>query len=110
LPARSYLYAPGHLSERLENAFAHGADVGVFDLEDGVPPEQREEARAHVAEALRRRSAWVRINPAGTPEAEADLEAIGGPSGGRKGEVCRQRLPRRRAGQALRRRPGGVPG
>ena len=73
---RSYLYAPGHLPEQLEGAFGHGADVVVFDLEDGVPADRRDEARANVAEALRRRVAWVRISPAGADDAEADLAAI----------------------------------
>ena len=49
---RSFLYAPGHLPERLEEAFAHGADAVVYDLEDGVPAELRDEARANVVEAL----------------------------------------------------------
>ena len=69
---RSFLYAPGHLPERLEEAFAHGADAVVYDLEDGVPAELRDEARANVVEALGRRPAWVRIAGA------ADLAAVAG--------------------------------
>jgi citrate lyase subunit beta/citryl-CoA lyase len=76
VPARSYLYAPGHLPERLEDAFRHGADVVVFDLEDGVPPAHREEARANVVDALRRRPAWVRI------AADEDLDAVAGLAAG----------------------------
>jgi citrate lyase subunit beta/citryl-CoA lyase len=76
VPARSYLYAPGHLPERLEEAFAHGADVVVFDLEDGVPLPLREEARANVVDALRRRPAWVRI------AGEEDLDAVAGVAAG----------------------------
>jgi citrate lyase subunit beta/citryl-CoA lyase len=81
-PKRSYLYAPGHDSARLETAFDHGADVVVFDLEDGVPPARRDYARALVVEALRGRPAWVRINPAGTADAEDDLAAIQGLAAG----------------------------
>jgi citrate lyase subunit beta / citryl-CoA lyase len=73
---RSYLYAPGHEPARLETAFDHGADVAIFDLEDGVPPDLKDAARRLVAVALQTRPAWVRINPAGTPEAEDDLEAV----------------------------------
>ena len=29
---RSFLYAPGHLPDRLEEVFAHGADAVVYDL------------------------------------------------------------------------------
>jgi citrate lyase subunit beta / citryl-CoA lyase len=70
MPLRSFLYAPGHDPQRLEDAFRHGADAVVFDLEDGVPRERRDEARANVVDALRRRPAWVRI------AGEEDLEAV----------------------------------
>jgi citrate lyase subunit beta/citryl-CoA lyase len=68
---RSYLYAPGHLPKRLEDVFRHGADAVVFDLEDGVPPEYRDEARRYVVRALDRARAWVRIAD------DADLAAVG---------------------------------
>ena len=64
---------PATIRERLETAFDHGADVVVFDLEDGVPPDRKDEARELVAGALRTRPAWVRVNPAGTAASEADL-------------------------------------
>ena len=80
--SRSYLYAPGHDPERLETAFDHGADVVVFDLEDGVPPDRKGDARELVAAALRARPAWVRVNPAGSVAAEADLDAVRGLAAG----------------------------
>ena len=79
---RSYLYAPGHDPRRLETAFDHGADVVVFDLEDGVPPDQKDEARELVAGVLRTRPALVRVNPAGTAASEADLAAVRGLAAG----------------------------
>jgi citrate lyase subunit beta / citryl-CoA lyase len=79
---RSYLYAPGHDPRRLETAFDHGADVVVFDLEDGVPPDRKDEARELVAGALRKGPAWVRINPVGTAASEADLAAVRGLAAG----------------------------
>ena len=79
---RSYLYAPGHDAERLATAFDHGADVVVFDLEAGVPRDGRDAARGLVADALRGRPAWVRINPAGTADGEVDLEAVAGLAAG----------------------------
>jgi citrate lyase subunit beta/citryl-CoA lyase len=82
LTSRSYLYAPGHDPERLETAFDHGADVVVFDLEDGVPSDRKEEARERVAAALRARPAWVRVNPAGTVASKADLGAVRGLAAG----------------------------
>jgi citrate lyase subunit beta/citryl-CoA lyase len=81
-PGRSYLYASGHEPERLRTAFDHGADVVVFDLEDGVPPDVKDEARSLIVAALRARPAWVRINPAGTPAAEADVESVRGLAAG----------------------------
>ena len=79
---RSYLYVAGHDSSGLEQAFEHGADAVVLDLEDGVPPERRPEARELVAAVLRSRQAWVRINPAGSADAVLDLEAVGLPAAG----------------------------
>jgi citrate lyase subunit beta/citryl-CoA lyase len=87
---RSFLYAPGHDIERMEDAFRHGADAVVFDLEDSVPAERREEARANVVEALRRRPAWVRIKD------EDDLAAVAGLAAG-------IRLPKLRAPAEARR-------
>jgi citrate lyase beta subunit len=81
-PSRSYLYAPGHDPERLETVFDHGADVVVFDLEDGVPPDRKDEARELAAAALCARPAWVRVNPVGTAEVEADLDAVRGLAAG----------------------------
>ena len=82
LTPRSYLYAPGHDPDRLETAFGHGADIVVFDLEDGVPPDRKGEARERVAAALCARPAWVRVNPAGTAASEADLEVVRGLAAG----------------------------
>jgi citrate lyase subunit beta / citryl-CoA lyase len=74
--ARSYLYAPGDDPARIQAAFRQGADVVVLDLEDGVAPARRRQARRIVGDALSRRRAWVRINPARTADAEDDLEAV----------------------------------
>ena len=74
----------------MEDAFRYGADAVVFDLEDGVPAERREEARANVVEALRRRPAWVRIKD------EDDLAAVAGLAAG-------IRLPKVRSPEEARR-------
>jgi citrate lyase subunit beta/citryl-CoA lyase len=75
---RSYLFAPGHNEKLLQRVFDAGADAVMLDLEDAVPPPAKEQARAMVAEALRHRAAWVRINAVDTETAVADLEAVGG--------------------------------
>ncbi len=77
---RSLLYVPASSEAMLSKAGSRGADVLIVDLEDGVLPEAKHEARARLlagfpaldfggAEAL------VRINTPGTPWAEADARA-----------------------------------
>lgn len=75
-PPRSWLYAPGHSEKLLERVFEVGADAVILDLEDGVPEEGKQKARALVAEVLASRQAWVRVNAPGTEMASADLEAV----------------------------------
>jgi citrate lyase subunit beta/citryl-CoA lyase len=74
---RSYLFAPGHNTKLLAKVFDAGADAVILDLEDAVPPDAKDFARAMVAEALTAHSAWVRINAAHTPHAAADLAVVG---------------------------------
>lgn len=78
---RSLILTPGHRGERLAKAATLAADSLAFDLEDGVPPDRKPEARRVVAEALRgldfgRRERVVRVNAIGTPEFEEDLAAL----------------------------------
>lgn len=78
---RSCLSVPARPSRKLEKASELVADEVVVDLEDSVPPELKDEARAAVAEALaggRWASATVtvRINGVSTPWWEQDLRAI----------------------------------
>lgn len=79
---RSYLFAPGHNDKLLHRVFDAGADAVMLDLEDAVPPQAKKQARAMVAEALRDRAAWVRINAVSTETADADLAAVGGLAAG----------------------------
>lgn len=78
---RSLMLTPGHRAERLAKAVTLAADSLAFDLEDGVPPARKAEARAVIAEALRtldfgRRERVVRVNAIGSPDFEADLAAL----------------------------------
>jgi citrate lyase subunit beta / citryl-CoA lyase len=50
--ARSYLFVPGNRPDRFAKAYASGADAVIIDLEDAVPPAEREAARARVASWL----------------------------------------------------------
>jgi citrate lyase beta subunit len=78
---RSLILTPGHRGERLAKAVTLAADSLAFDLEDGVPPDRKAEARRVVAEALRqldfgRRERVVRVNAIGTEAFEQDLAAL----------------------------------
>ena len=72
--ARSYLFVPGTRPERFGKAFASGAHAVIVDLEDAVPPADKENARAAVAAALSpTQPLLVRINAAGTPWFDDDV-------------------------------------
>ena len=68
MSARSYLYVPGNKPEMIAKAAGRGADAIILDLEDAVPPDQKDAARKHVvaylsARAGARPAVWVRVNP-----------------------------------------------
>lgn len=78
---RSLMITPGHRRERLEKAATLAADSLAFDLEDGVPPARKAEARANIAAVLRevdfgRRERGVRLNAVGTAEFALDLAGL----------------------------------
>jgi len=77
---RSRIYIPGNRPRMILKAPGFGADSVILDLEDSVPPEEKDAARIMVAQALRQvdfRGAerLVRINPLDVYGKE-DLEAI----------------------------------
>jgi citrate lyase subunit beta/citryl-CoA lyase len=77
--ARTFLFVPGDRPDRFgKAAAAAGADVVVLDLEDGVLPARKQEAREHAHGWLwQRNQAVVRINAEGTPwrADDADMTA-----------------------------------
>ncbi|MDX2165515.1 MAG: CoA ester lyase [Deltaproteobacteria bacterium] len=78
---RSLLFVPGSEPRRLERARSSGADTVLFDLEDGVAPNAKHDARSLVAAALRAggfgdSEAAVRVNGVGSPHCGADLETV----------------------------------
>lgn len=78
---RSLLLTPGHRAERLAKAATLPVDSLAFDIEDGVPPARKDEARAAIHAALTSldfgpRERVVRVNAVGTPGFEADLAAL----------------------------------
>lgn len=78
-PRRSVLYMPGANMRALDKARTLPADGLIFDLEDAVAPDAKEQARANVSAALAqggygRRECVVRINALDTPWGRADLD------------------------------------
>ena len=79
---RSVLFTPGDRPEMQRKALTFGADTVVFDLEDGVAPSAKVEARATVRETLAAVDAdcevCLRVN-ADAETAAADLDGVLGP-------------------------------
>jgi len=79
-PYRSVLYIPGSKPRALEKARSLPVDAVIFDLEDAVSVEEKENARGTLAEALATggygaRVRIVRINGLDTQWGRADAEA-----------------------------------
>jgi len=78
---RAFLYVPGSDWHKMEKAASSGADSVCLDLEDGVAPNRKSEARQLVVRALKeldfgRSERLVRVNPADSDLAIDDLEAV----------------------------------
>jgi citrate lyase subunit beta/citryl-CoA lyase len=84
---RSLMFVPGHRPRMVQRALGLGEfapiglDVAILDLEDGVPPDEKDHARAAIASVLAARSngdspaRYVRVNK--DPGArDADLAAV----------------------------------
>ena len=82
-PRRSALYMPGANERALEKGKTVPAEVLIMDVEDGVAPDAKEEARARIVSMLAgggygRREIGIRINGIGTDWHEADVTAFAG--------------------------------
>lgn len=77
---RSYLFVPANRPDRYAKALESGADAVIIDLEDAVPPGEKESARrslgAWLAPAHR---VLMRINGAGTEWFGDDLAVVASP-------------------------------
>lgn len=73
---RSALYVPCDYERALQKAPERGADILIFDLEDGVAPERKAEGRINIQAFLTQASSCVsllRINHRNTPEYHEDI-------------------------------------
>ena len=72
------LFCPGQRPERFAKAI-DAADQAILDLEDAVPPHQKDEARDHVVAALGQfdvNKIVVRINQTNTAHGQKDIAAL----------------------------------
>lgn len=76
--ARSLLFVPGDRPERFGKAQAAGADAVILDLEDGIDPAGRPDARRNVRAYFDSAGepAVVRLGQAGGDDMAADLAAV----------------------------------
>jgi citrate lyase subunit beta / citryl-CoA lyase len=82
--ARSFLYVPANREKFLDKAMGLPADAFIFDLEDSVPPAEKQNARDGVrayAPKVPDSRVWVRPNGLSTEWGEADAEAVIGVAG-----------------------------
>jgi citrate lyase subunit beta / citryl-CoA lyase len=84
---RSLLYVPAHAERFISKAHERGADAVILDLEDAVPPEHKEAARAGLAQSIalvRQGGAqvFVRINTKANGQLDDALAACEGGADG----------------------------
>ena len=70
------LFVPACRPERFGKAALSDADGIILDLEDAVAPQDKDRARASLDRGFTTKPLLVRINAAGTPWHEADLNAV----------------------------------
>jgi citrate lyase subunit beta / citryl-CoA lyase len=78
-PYRTLLFIPGNQKRMLEKGPGSGADALLPDLEDSVPVEEKDNARAMLREyipAQRASAIFVRLNSVASGETHRDLESV----------------------------------
>ena len=83
-PLRSALFVPGNKEDWIRKAPKYGADALILDLEDSVPPSEKDAARGIVSRMIAELGAagqtmFVRVNPLESGLTGYDLEAITSP-------------------------------
>lgn len=74
---RSVLFAPAHDEKRMAKVYTRGADAVILDLEDGVPEQAKQSARARLGEIVKEANVPTLVRVNNRPDLlEADLEAV----------------------------------
>ena len=79
---RSFMFLPAHNKKFIDKAINSEADAIILDLEDGVPPFMKSEARENIITYSnkgafdKRRNIFIRINPINSDAFIADIEEM----------------------------------
>lgn len=79
---RTWMFVPGHRQRMIDKALGLSSDAIILDIEDGVPPDEKDNARKLIAEALGRKpqanapTRFVRVNAIGHERMEHDLQDV----------------------------------
>ena len=79
---RSWMFVPGHRQRMIDKALGLDADALMLDIEDGVAPAEKDQARQLIGEAMGRERGpreplrYVRINAIGHQRMADDLAAV----------------------------------
>ena len=82
LRLRSFMFLPAHNKRFLDKAIVSDADAVILDLEDGVPPFRRQEARKNIVSYSeqglfdQRKNIFIRINPIDTQDFIVDIDEL----------------------------------
>ena len=81
LRLRSFMFLPAHNKKFLDKAVSCAADAVILDMEDGVPPFKRREARENIITyndqgLLKNKKIFIRINPIDTEDFIEDIEEL----------------------------------
>jgi len=76
---RTLMFAPGSRPDLLSKAQQGQADALIFDLEDSVPHQSKQEARANILQVLQQglsKPVFLRVNHPRADDCQADLELL----------------------------------
>ncbi len=73
---RSWIFVPGSRQRMIDKALGFDADAIMFDIEDGVAPDEKETARTQIAAVLDNCAGEVDAGSAGTPNGAAPARYV----------------------------------
>ncbi|MEQ9915116.1 CoA ester lyase [Pectobacterium aroidearum] len=82
--AKTYLFVPGNAPHRFQHAVSCGADAVIFDLEDAVHPDEKNQARENIIQWDKNDTPvseinckkYIRLNKFGSQEFNQDVEFL----------------------------------